>query len=289
VPVPTLTQATFDQLTGIAPPPDASTAKLVVAGVTPAGELVEVTVTVAGVAPVGPAAPAELSLNPGTYTVSVTGNGTTKVIPGVNLVGGETTILTAEFPGVTPADNFTVTGAAVDFLTGNLLQGISVTLLQQSTQIGDPAVTDQDGTFLFQNVASNMNYRLRGEAVGYADSVVGPFAVVADRSGLLIPMASILDLQAEVGVNEPLDDTTATLVVYGRSPQGEFNPVVTIDGGPEVVSPQAPVVVEDLAPGAHTIAVTNPVTNETVTLQAVTLEGGQITLLDARTGINTVP
>ncbi|OPZ80498.1 MAG: hypothetical protein BWY76_03338 [bacterium ADurb.Bin429] len=134
-----------------------------------------------------------------------------------------------------------------------------------------------------------MNYRLRGEAVGYADTVTGPFAVVANRSGLLVPMASILDLQANEGITEPLDDTTATLAVYGRSPQGEFNPVITLNGGPEIASATSPVVVEDLAPGEYDITVTNPVTDETVSLQDVTLTGGDITVLDARTGLNDAP
>ena len=146
-----------------------------------------------------------------------------------------------------------------------------------------------DGTYLFADVPAGMNYRLRGEAVGYADSVVGPFAVNANRSGLLVPMASILDLQANEGINEPLDDTTATLAVYGRGLQGQFNPVVTLNGGPEIINATSPVVVEDLAPGAYDITVTNPVTDETVSLLGVTLTGGEITVLEARTGMNAAP
>ncbi|HOF87864.1 MAG TPA: carboxypeptidase-like regulatory domain-containing protein [Armatimonadota bacterium] len=287
--VQTLTQAQFDQLTGIAPPPDPSTGKLVVAGLNEQGELVDVTVTIAGVAPVGPAAPAELSVAPGTYTVSVTGNGTTIVVPGVSLIGGEITVLSVELTGVAPADDFIVTGGAVDFFTGNPLAGISIALMQQNVPLGAPVLTMPDGTYLFADVPAGMNYRLRGEAVGYADSVVGPFAVNANRSGLLVPMASILDLQANEGINEPLDDTTATLAVYGRGLQGQFNPVVTLNGGPEIINATSPVVVEDLAPGAYDITVTNPVTDETVSLLGVTLTGGEITVLEARTGMNAAP
>jgi hypothetical protein len=287
--VQVLTQADFEAQTGIAPPVDNTTGKLVVVGLTELGDLVSVTVTVAGGAPVGPAAPAELTLTPGTYSVSVAGNGTTVLVPGVQVVGGEITLLSIPFTGVPPATDFTVTGAAVDAYTGAPLTGIVVTLMQNNAPVGNPFTTGADGTYLFENVLPGTDYRLRAEATGYTDTVFGPFAVNLDRRGLLIPVASILDLQANDGVNEPADNTTATLVIFAENGQGgPFNPTVSLNGGAVIVSPTVPVVQENLAPGLFDIAITDSTSTATATLQDVNLQGGQITVVHARTGLNAL-
>lgn len=284
-----ITQSDFEAQTGVAPPPDMTTGKVVVVGLSATGELVNVTVTVAGSAPVGPAAPAEVTVVPGTYAVTVAGDGASVQLPGVQVVGGEVTLL--EVPiNAPPATAFTVTGAAVSAFSGAPLTDITVRLLQATNQVDDPFTTAADGTFLFENVPSGTDYSLRATGTGYADTVFGPFAVNFDRRGVLAPVASILELQANEGINAPADNTTATLVVYATDAQGvAFNPTISLNGGAAFTSPTVPVVRENLTPGTYTVTITDPVSNTSATLQGVALTGGRITVIQARTGMNNVP
>lgn len=288
--IQTVSQADFEAQTGVSPPPDMNSAKVVVVGLTDTGNLVDVTATVNGFPPVGPAAPAEVSLTQfGAFNVTVTGDGVTKVVPAVPVVAGLVTLLDVALTGAPPATAFTVTGAVVDHYSGAPLTGIGVTLTQQNNQVGNPYTTVADGTYLFSNVPAGTDYRLRAEATGYADTVFGPFAVNFDRRGLLIPMASLLDLQTNNGVNAPPDNTTATLVVFAADAQNvQFNPSVSLNGGAAFTNPTLPVVSQNLTPGLYSITVTDPVSKSTATLQNVNLVGGKVTVLQARVGMNNM-
>jgi hypothetical protein len=289
VAVQAFTQSDFEAQTGVAPPPDSTTGKIVVVGLTNTGELVNTTVTVAGSAPVGPAAPAEVSVAPGAYAVTVTGNGSTAILPGVPVVGGDITLLAVPLDAPA-ATAFTVTGAVVSAFSGAPLTAITVQLFQAGNQVGDAYTTLADGTFLYEDVPAGTDYTLRATATGYADAVFGPFAVNFDRRGVLIPVASLAELQANEGIAPPADNTTATLVIYATDAQSAaFNPTISLNGGAPFTDPTVPVVRADLAPGTYDIAITDPVTTNSATIQDVQLIGGRITVIQARTGLNNMP